>query len=301
MSVLVVGSTALDDVETSFGKRINALGGSAFYASVASQLFKKTSLIGIVGSDFPKKHITFLKKKKIDISGLEIVEGGKTFHWKGKYHKDINQRDTLDLQLNTFLDFSPKLSKKEQKNKFMFLANIDPELQLSVLNQKKEDTFVLVDTMDFWINEKLSVLKKMLKKVDAFVLNDSEAKLLTGSENIFVALNVIKKMGPKIIVIKKGEHGAVLYDGKDIFMAPAYPLSKVVDPTGAGDSFAGAFIGYIASASKITPAILRKAVLYGTVAASFTCESFSMEKLGKVTKSDLTKRYKELVKMTKLD
>lgn len=300
-SVLIIGSTALDDVETPYGKRKNAMGGSAFYAAIASGYFARTSVLGIIGDDFPKQHLQFLKKRNIDLSGLEIVKGGKTFHWKGLYHKDMNSRDTLDLQLNTFQDFSPVLNSAAKRKKFLFLANIDPELHLDVIKQAENPSFILADTMDFWINTKLASLKKVLKKVNAFVLNDSEAKQLSGHQNLMKALKSLHKLGPKIIIIKKGEHGAILSDGKELFLSPAYPLDRIVDPTGAGDSFAGAFIGHLSAArGRITQQTLRRAVMFGTIVASYDCESFSVEKLKKVDKKDILKRYNELSRMISL-
>lgn len=299
MSVLVVGSTGLDNVETPSGKIANALGGSAFYAATASSFFASTSLLGIVGDDFPRKHIDFLRKRKIDLSGLEVVRGGKTFRWSGKYHQDLNTRDTLDLQLNTFLQFAPRLNDGARKKKLLFLANIDPELHLQVLSQISRPQFVLADTMDHWIKTKSKALSSLLRKIDAFVLNDSEARLLTGEDNLIRAAKAVRKMGPKIVLIKKGEHGALLFQGDEIFSAPAFPLPEVVDPTGAGDTFAGAFIGFLAG-KKISASDLRKAVLYGTVVASFTCEAFSVEKLKRIGSKHIADRAKQLMRMARV-
>jgi sugar/nucleoside kinase (ribokinase family) len=294
MSVLIVGSTGLDDVETPFGKRRNALGGSAFYAATAASLFAPTALLGIVGDDFPQRHLRFLRKRRIDLSGLEIVKGGKTFHWSGRYHRDINKRDTLDLQLNTFLQFSPTLNAAARQKRFVFLANIDPELHLKVLAQANPSAFVVADTMDHWIRDRLPALKRSLKKVDALVVNDGEARQLTGEDNLIKAAKLAARLGPKIVLIKKGEHGAILWDGEEIFSAPACPLERVVDPTGAGDTFAGALIGHLARCGKVGGAELRRAVIYGTVVASFTCEAFSTEKLAKIGKKDIETRFRQL-------
>ncbi len=299
MSVLVAGSTGLDNVETPSGKIKDALGGSAFYAATASSFFAPTSLLGIVGDDFPRKHIEFLRRRKIDLSGLEVVSGGKTFRWSGKYHQDLNTRDTLDLQLNTFLQFAPQLNKEAQKKKFLFLANIDPELHLQILAQAHRPQFVLADTMDHWIRDKNKALLKLLGKIDAFVLNDSEARLLTGEDNLIRAARAVRKMGPKIILIKKGEHGALLFQGSEIFSAPAFPLDEVVDPTGAGDTFAGAFIGYL-SGKRVCSSELRKAVLFGTVVASFTCEAFSVEKLKRISSKHIQGRARQLMQMARV-
>lgn len=297
-NVLVVGSTGLDDIQTPSGKVKNALGGAAFYGSIASSFFAPSALLGIVGDDFPGRHINFCKKRKINLNGLEIVKNGKTFRWSGKYHQDMNTRDTLDLQLNTFLQFNPVLDKQNAVSPFVFLANIDPELHLGVIKQLKKPAFILADTMDHWINTKLPVLKNLLKKVTCFVINDSEAQLLTGQDNLVRAAAALRKLGPKIVIIKKGEHGALLDDGGRLFMAPAFPLEKVVDPTGAGDTFAGAFTGYLASKKKITHAALREAVIYGTVVASYTCSAFSVEMLKKINRRDINSRFTQIKNLT---
>jgi len=296
MSILVVGSVALDTVKTPAGERVDALGGSATYFSVAARNFTPVSLVAVVGNDFPKQHINMLKKHKVDLDGLEIADG-KTFRWSGVYSGDLNDRTTLSTDLNVFAAFEPKLPDNYKKTPFLFLANIDPTLQLNVLKQVKKPKLTACDTMNLWIENKQEELRKLLKSIDIFFLNEPEAKMLTGRGNLFKAAQEIIKMGPKRVIIKKGEHGAILFSSNSVFCLPAYLLDDVVDPTGAGDTFAGGFMGYLAKAGKVTDAVLRNAIAYGTVMATFTVEGFSLDKLAKVTQSDINKRFNNFKKL----
>jgi len=299
MAILVVGSVALDSVKTPCGEKDDCLGGSATFFSLSASYFSPVKVVAVVGEDFPKEYIDFLKKRKnIDLSGLE-VKPGKTFRWKASYECDINNPQTLDTQLNVFGQFNPVIPEKYKKSEFLFLANIDPDLQANILNQIKRPKVIACDSMNYWIKTKRQSLESLLKKVDIFFVNDSEARMLSGTDNILKAAKYILKLGPKITIIKKGEHG-VLFSSKDSsFIAPAYLLEEVVDPTGAGDTFAGGFMGFLSSQNKLNASTLRKAVVYGTIMASFNVQSFSIDKLAYLKKSDIQKRYKDFVNLTK--
>lgn len=297
MSIVIVGSTALDSIKTPKKENPRLLGGSASYASIAASFFAPVKMVGVVGDDFPRKYISLYKKHGIDIEGLQI-KPGKTFHWSGEYEVNMNNRRTLSTELGVFADFNPVLPESYRNAEFVLLANIAPSLQLHVLEQVKKPKFIAADTMDLWLNIALDDLLKLLKKVDLFVLNDSEAKLLTKDDNVISAIKKIHKLGPKNVIIKKGEHGAILSVEGDLFVAPAYPLLKVVDPTGAGDTFLGGLIGYLASANGKINENLRNAVVYGAVTASFCCEGFGVTRLTKVTKKDIEQRYQEFRKIT---
>jgi sugar/nucleoside kinase (ribokinase family) len=296
MSVLVVGSVALDTIKTPTGERVEALGGSATYFSYAASFFAKISLVGVVGKDFPKQHIALLDKRGIDIKGLEIVDG-KTFRWSGSYDGDLNKATTLKTELNVFGAFRPKIPDSYKHIEYVFLANIDPDLQRDVLRQVRKPKLVIADTMNLWIDIKKDSLIALLKDVDILILNDAEIAQLTGEHNIIRAARKVLAMGPEYVVIKKGSHGAVLVGKKEFFSAPAYPLADLHDPTGAGDSFAGGFVGYIASGKKLDKGSLRRAVVYGSVVASYNVEDFSLERLKKVKKADIVKRFNEFKKM----
>ncbi len=297
MSVTVVGSVALDTVETPYGKNDEGLGGAAVYFSFAASLFSNVNLVGVVGEDFPAQHIELLQSKSIDLVGLETASG-KTFRWSGRYHDDINERDTLDTQLNVFESFHPKVPEQAGKAPFLFLGNIHPSLQLEVLEQATAK-FVGLDTMNLWIDITRTELEAVLAKVNALIINDAEAKQLTGKLNLRDAAADIRAMGPDVVVIKKGEHGCMLFGAEDeIFVIPAFPLENVVDPTGAGDSFAGGFIGYLAQSQKTDFESLKKAVAYGSVVASFTCEAFGPDRLVQVDRSLLDERFKSFQKLT---
>jgi sugar/nucleoside kinase (ribokinase family) len=298
MSVLIVGTTALDSIKTPTAENRRLLGGSASHAAVAASFFSPVKLVGGVGEDFPKKYIELYRKHKIDLAGLQILPG-KTFHWSGEYEVNMNNRRTLATELGVIETFTPKLPMAYQNVAFVLLGNIAPALQLSVLDQMKKPKFVVADSMDLWLNIALADLLKLLKRVDGFVLNDSEAELLTKEDNIFVALKKIHQLGPKYVIIKKGSHGSILSGPKGIFICPAYPLHTVEDPTGAGDSFVGGMMGYLATAKGSIDANLRRAMVYGSVTASFCCEGFGLNCTTKTKRADIEKRVKELEKLTK--
>ena len=296
MSVTVVGSVALDTVIAPRGTKEEGLGGTATFFSLAASHFTKVYLVGIVGTDFPQEHIDLLAGHGVDLDGLEQVEG-ETFRWTGKYHDDMNIRDTLDTQLNVFEHFHPKLTEAAAQSKYLFLGNIQPTLQLEVLEQASAE-FVALDTMNLWIDIALDDLKKVLAKVDAILINDQEVEDLTGERNLVVGAGMIREMGPGIVVIKKGEHGCLLFEGDRIFAAPALPMAEVLDPTGAGDTFAGGFLGYIARQDTTDSETLRKAVVYGSVVASFTCEQFATDRLSEINREDIDRRFAEFAALT---
>ena len=289
MSLAVVGSIALDTVETPWGRNEEGLGGAATYFSLAASNYTRVHLVGVVGDDFPPEHVKLLESKAIDLDGLERAPG-KTFRWTGRYHKNVNQRDTLDTQLNVFESFHPKLPRSARDAKFLFLGNIHPSLQLEVLEQTHA-RFVALDTMNLWIHTTRKELGEVLRRVDALIVNDSEVQDLTGETNTIRGARAIRGLGPRIVVVKKGEHGCLLFNGDDIFAVPAYPLEDVIDPTGAGDSFAGGFMGHIARQDRIDDAMLRQAVVHGSVVASFTCQAFGPNRLAEIGMSDITARY----------
>src|SRR5580692_8074467 len=276
MSLLIIGSTALDSIKTPKAENPRLLGGSASHASVAASFFAPVKLVGVVGEDFPKKYIQLYRRHEIDLEGLQILPG-KTFHWSGEYEVNMNNRRTLATELGVFETFNPILPEAYQNSSFVLLANIAPALQSHVLSQMRRPKFVVADTMDLWLNIALADLLKLLKTVDGFVLNDSEARQLTKDDNLLSALKKIHKLGPKYVIIKKGEHGAILSTRKGLFVAPAYPLHRVVDPTGAGDSFVGGMMGYLSTARGSVDDNLRRAMIYGSVVASFCCEGFGLK------------------------
>ena len=297
MSVLVVGSTALDSIKTPKAENPKLLGGSASHAAVASSFFAPTKLIGVVGKDFPKRYIKLYEKHGIDLEGLQ-VEDGKTFHWSGEYEVNMNNRETLLTELGVFEHFTPHLPGKHKATPYVLLANIAPGLQHHVLDQISKPKFVVADTMDLWLNIALDDLKKLIKRVDLFVLNDSESHQLTEEDNVFAALKKIHKMGPKYVIIKKGSHGSILSSPKGQFICPAYPLHKVVDPTGAGDSFVGGLIGHLAASRGNVDKNIRRAMAFGSVVASFCCEGFGLKTTTRVTPEKIEKRFKELAALT---
>jgi sugar/nucleoside kinase (ribokinase family) len=293
MSVLIVGSTALDSIKTPKQSHPRLLGGSASYASVAASFFAPVKMVGVVGDDFPKPCLRLYKKHKIDLEGLQIV-AGKTFHWSGEYELNMNNRRTLETELGVFETFTPHLPASYQKSEYVLLANIAPGLQQHVLNQMRRPKFVVADTMDLWLNIALPDLLKLLKRVDGFVLNESEARQLTQEDNLVRAAKKIHKLGPKYVIVKKGEHGAILSAKGKLFVALAFPLEHVEDPTGAGDCFVGGMMGYLSAKGGSVDAHLRRAILHGSVLASYCCEGFGLSSLTKVTKASIQKRYKEL-------
>lgn len=300
MSVLVVGSVALDSVETPFGKVNDALGGSATYFSAAASYFTDVNVVAVVGEDFPYDQIEFLKKRNVNFDGL-ITKPGKTFRWGGKYVFDLNQRETLFTNLNVFEDFDPILPEHYKKSPYLFLANIHPDLQLKVLQKMNRPKLVVMDTMNFWIEGTPESLKEVLRLVDILIVNDSEVRELSQTPNLFSGAKRIQQMGPKIIVIKKGEHGALLVEDGKYFWAPAFPLEELQDPTGAGDTFAGGFVGYLAKVDDYSQKNLRKAVIYGSTLASFCVEKFSLEKLRNLSQDEIETRYQQFINMTKCD
>ena len=293
MGVLVVGSVALDSVKTPFGEVQDALGGSATFFSVAAAYFTDVALVAVVGADFPERHVEFLKSRGIDTSGL-VVEEGETFRWAGVYGYDLNDRDTIYTRLNVFENFRPRIPDRLAASEFVFLANIDPELQLSVLDQVSSPKLVACDTMNFWIESKKEVLSRLLKKVDVMIMNDSECRELAGEPNLIKAARMVLDMGPKTIVVKKGEHGALMADRDGFFSAPAFPCEDVFDPTGAGDSFAGGFMGQLAKTKDVSAANIRRAVIFGTVMASFCVEQFSVDGMASLDQADIEDRFRAL-------
>ena len=299
MSVLIVGSTALDSIKTPKAENPRLLGGSASHAAVAASFFAPVKLVGVVGEDFPKRYVQLYKRHKIDLEGLQMLPG-KTFHWSGEYEVNMNNRRTLATELGVFETFNPRLPGSYQNSSHVLLANIAPSLQHHVLTQMKKPEFVVADTMDLWLNIALPDLLKLLKRVDGFVLNDSEARQLTKEDNLLAALKKIHKLGPKYVIIKKGEHGAILSTRNNgLFLSPAYPLHRVVDPTGAGDSFVGGMMGYLSTAKGPLDANIRKAMIYGSVVASFCCEGFGLKFTTRITRRRIEERFKELDRLTR--
>ena len=300
MSVLVIGTTALDSIKTPKSENPRLLGGSASHAAVASSFFAPTRLLGVVGGDFPAKYLTLFKKHGICLQGLERVKDGKTFHWSGEYEVNMNNRRTVETVLGVIEHWQPALPAAYESTPFVLLANISPGVQHRVLDQISKSKFVIADTMDLWLNIALPEVLTLLKRIDCLVLNDSEARQLVSDDNVVSALTKIHRMGPKYVIIKKGEHGSILSGPKGLFIAPAYPLRKVVDPTGAGDSFVGGLIGYLAAQKKGTvESNLRRAILHGSVVASFCCEGFGLNVTTRTTKAKILERVKELERLSK--
>jgi sugar/nucleoside kinase (ribokinase family) len=290
MSLLVVGSIAFDSVETPHGTVIDALGGSASFFSYAASFFTPVRLVGVVGEDFPSAHRTMLENRNIDTSGLIIEKGGKTFRWRGKYTGDMNMAETLEVHLNVLGTFNPELSPKFAETPFVFLANGHPATQRKVLAQAKKRQLIVADTMNLWIETQRDELNALLHEVDGLVLNDGEARMLTEEVNLVRAGLDVLDMGPKFVIIKKGEHGALFLSREERFVMPAFPLSDVVDPTGAGDSFAGGFMGYLAAVGKTDPATLKRAMAYGTVVASLNVEDFSLRRFQRTDRDEIDRR-----------
>lgn len=305
-SILAVGSLAFDTIQTPAGKAESVLGGSVNYFSVAASFFSPVQVVGVVGEDFPKHHLEWLSKRRIDVTGIQTVTG-KTFHWVGSYDQSLNEAKTLSTALNVFEHFDPKLSDAHRQSQYVFLANIDPVLQQSVMDQVKAPKLVAMDSMNFWIAGKPDELKKILKRVDILSINEGEAYLLSGQRNIMRAAEYVRGLGPSVVIIKRGEYGAMLFTPSSTFIAPAFPVQTVVDPTGAGDSFAGAFMGYLAESGADREmahkhpaqweALLRRAVLNGCVMASFTVEDFSLHRLMRLEKTELKGRHQSLMSM----
>lgn len=300
MSLLVVGSVAFDSVETPFGKVDEVLGGSALYFSTSASYFTDVQLVAVVGDDFPSEPVEFLKGRGVDVDGLHRA-AGKTFRWKGEYGFDLNEAKTLETHLNVFSDFKPDLPQAYRDTKNVFLANIDPDLQLDVLQQVRNPDFVAMDTMNFWINGKLNELKKTLKHIDMLVINEGEARALAGEANIVKAAAAIRSYGPKHLVVKRGEYGALLFSGDEVFFAPAYPLEAVFDPTGAGDTFAGGMIGYLSRRGVRNGAVMRMATVLGCVMASFVVERFSFDALRELDDARIRHRFDQFRGLVSFD
>jgi sugar/nucleoside kinase (ribokinase family) len=298
---VVVGSVALDTVKTPFGQVTEALGGSATYFSCAASFFTRVHVVAAVGEDFPREHLDLLLNRRVDLGALEVLPGKKTFRWTGEYGFDLNEARTLDTQLNVLAEFRPSLPPHLRRAPFLFLANIDPEIQLEVRRQMVEPCLVALDTMNFWIQGKREALLRALREVDVLVINDAEARMLAGEPNLIKAARVIIDMGPRVVVIKRGEYGSVMVSGRDFFFAPAYPLESVFDPTGAGDTFAGGFMGYLASRGLTDAQSIRRAMVFGAVMASFTVEDFSLERLKRLDAAEIQERYAAFQAMVRFE
>ena len=290
MSLVVLGTVALDTVKTPHGKRHNMLGGSAAHFSMAARFFVPVNLVAVVGEDFPLNHIEFLRRKGICLTSLK-KESGKTFHWEGEYHGDMNSALTLNTELGVLSVFRPEVTDEQRKIKYIFLANVDPDIQGRLLDSIHSPKLVALDSMNYWIKHKRGSLLKLLKRVDIFVANDAEAKELSGKHSLLEAAHKLRDLGPRMILIKKGEHGVLFYSDSLSFSLPAYPVKKLVDPTGAGDSFAGGFMGYLAKTRLINKAAIKKAIGYGTVIASFNVEGFGLERTARLTLKEINQRF----------
>jgi sugar/nucleoside kinase (ribokinase family) len=295
MSLLVVGTVAYDSIETPSGQVNEETGGTATYFSLAASHFTPVQLIASVGEDFPDERRRLFDGRRIDVSGLETVEGGKTFRWAGRYEGDMNVAETLDTQLNVLATFSPKLAPGHRETPFVFLANAAPAVQMQVLDQTPSRKFVMADTMNFWIENERDGLLEVLRRVDGVVLNDGEARMLTGERNLIRAGNAVLELGPKVVIVKKGEHGAFLFSTYMFHALPAYPVNEVVDPTGAGDSFAGGLMGYIARAGAVSIGNIKRGMVYGTIAASFTVQGFGTSALADASREDFEIRFHQFL------
>lgn len=289
MSIIVLGTVALDTVKTPSGKRMEMLGGSASHFAMSARLFTNVNLVAIIGEDFPKEHIDFLRRKGIALTSL-IKEKGRTFRWEGEYRGDLNTALTLNTELGVLSAFRPQVADHQKDIEYIFLANVDPDIQGHLLDKMRSPKLVGLDSMNFWIKHKKRSLLKLFKRVDIYVANDAEARELSGESNLIQAAKKLRSCGPKMIVVKKGEHGVLFYCDKFVFSFPGYPVSKVVDPTGAGDTFAGGFMGYLAKAGKVNESTIRKAVAYATVIASFNVEDFGVNRTSRITLKQVNKR-----------
>jgi sugar/nucleoside kinase (ribokinase family) len=303
MSLLVVGTVAFDAIETPFGKTDKIVGGAASYIALAASYFHKNiHLVSVVGDDFPESFLSSLKKEGVDLAGLQIKKGEKSFFWSGKYHNDLNTRDTLDTQLNVLEKFDPIVPETAKECDFLMLGNLAPAVQQSVVKQlKKRPKLIVLDTMNFWMDIAMEELTKTIAMVDVLTINDSEARQLSGEYSLVKAAQKILKMGPSTLVIKKGEHGALLFNKNEVFFAPALPLEEVFDPTGAGDSFAGGFIGYLAKTQDISFENMKRAIIFGSAMASFTVEKFGTERLIGLSQKNVSDRVQEFVDLVQFD
>jgi sugar/nucleoside kinase (ribokinase family) len=297
MSVLVVGTVAFDSIEAPSGSVERVLGGSASYFALGASFFAPVRIVGVIGEDFPQDYLDLFTQRGVDIEGIKR-ERGETFHWRGRYHEDINVRDTVELHLNVLAGFEPQLPENYRDAEYVFLGNIDPVMQLEVLNQIRHMKLVICDTMDYWIRESAEELKKVLQRIEMLVINDSEARLLSGYNNIVQAARAILRMGPKMVLIKRGEYGVLQFSDSSVFATPAYPLEEVFDPTGAGDSFAGGLMGQLARSGDLSQGGLRRAIVYGSVVASFTVEDFGVKRLTDTSLPEIEDRYQKFVRLT---
>jgi sugar/nucleoside kinase (ribokinase family) len=299
LSILVVGSAAFDDIETPFGKAEHVLGGSSIYFAAAASLFSPVNLVSVVGMDMPLDAYDFLAQRGVDLTGLQR-SGGNTFHWAGRYDYDLNETQTLVTELNVYADFSPVLPEQYQESSHVFLANIHPQLQGNVLEQARSPELTMLDSMNLWISTERATVEAVMRRVDMISINESEARMFAGTSSVVTAARRILELGPRVVLVKKGEYGVVMFTRDDYFAAPAYPLEEVYDPTGAGDSFAGGFMGYLASAGNVDPSTLRRAVIYGSAVASFTVQAFGVERLKTLTRDEVEVRCREFLKFTTL-
>lgn len=303
MSLIIVGTVAFDAIETPFGKTDKIVGGAATYISLAASYYTKSSkMISVIGDDFSQSMLETLKSRGVDLEGLQIKKGEKSFFWAGKYHYDMNTRDTLDTQLNVLADFTPVVPDSYQGADFLMLGNLDPKVQLSVIKQlKKRPKLIALDTMNFWMEIAMDSLKEVLKEIDVLTINDEEARQLSGEFSVVKAARKILTMGPKFLIIKRGEYGAILFDKEKMFFAPALPLEEVMDPTGAGDTFAGGFIGFLANSKDISFENMKRAIIVGSALASFTCEKFGTERLVELTEKEIETRIQQFVDLVDFD
>jgi sugar/nucleoside kinase (ribokinase family) len=303
MSLLTVGTVAFDTIETPFGKAERVVGGACTYIALAASYFvKPINLVSVVGDDFPQSELDYLQSRGVDLAGLQVKEGEKSFFWAGRYHDNMNKRDTLDTQLNVLADFNPMLPATYKEAQYLMLGNLTPDVQMQVLNQMtRRPKLVVLDTMNFWMDIAMPSLKAVLKKVDVLAINEEEARQLSGEYALIKAARVIREMGPRILIIKKGEHGALLFYKDEVFFAPALPLEVVFDPTGAGDTFAGGFIGYLAKTNNLSFANLKRAIIVGSAMASFCVEKYSVEGLKGLTQAQIQQRVNQFVSLTKFN
>jgi sugar/nucleoside kinase (ribokinase family) len=302
MQLVTVGTVAFDRIETPFGKADKVVGGAATYISLASSFFlDKLGLVSVVGDDFPKDMMDLLRGRGVDLAGLEVLQGKESFFWAGRYHYDMNSRDTLETRLNVLLDLDPKLPEHFKAAPYVMLGNLDPKVQAKVLDQVTDPALVVMDTMNFWMDSALEDLKKVIARVDILCVNDAEARQLSGEHSLVKAANKILAMGPKYLVVKKGEHGALLFSEDRVFFAPALPLEDIIDPTGAGDTFAGGFIGYLARTQDHSFDNLKRAIIVGSALASFCCEKFGVERLLQITREDIDHRVQQFIDLVDFD
>ncbi|MBL8001952.1 MAG: bifunctional hydroxymethylpyrimidine kinase/phosphomethylpyrimidine kinase [Flavobacteriales bacterium] len=302
MQLVTVGTVAFDNIETPFGKADKVVGGAATYISLASSFFlDKLGLVSVVGDDFPKDMMDLLRQRGVDLAGLEVLQGKESFFWAGRYHYDMNTRDTLETRLNVLLDLDPKLPEHFKAAPYVMLGNLDPKVQAKVLDQVADPALVVMDTMNFWMDSALDDLKKVIARVDILCVNDAEARQLSGQHSLVKAANTILAMGPKYLVVKKGEHGALLFSEDRVFFAPALPLEDIIDPTGAGDTFAGGFIGYLARTQDHSFDNLKRAIIVGSALASFCCEKFGVQRLLEISREDIDERVQQFIDLVDFD